>query len=298
MRVSASFLGLGNMGSAMARNLLRNGTTLFVYNRSKDKASELLQEGAQLLNSPKEAFQNAPIAFSMVANDEALKEITEGERGLLYSAKPGCIHVSMSTVSPKTTQYLTEKHQEKGVDFIAAPVFGRPEAAAQQELIICMAGSSTGKKQVEPLLRLLGKNVYDFGEEASKANIVKLTGNFLLLSIIELIAEAFAFAKKGDISLETLFSVFSENMFSCPAFKTYGNILLQQKFIPAGFKLSLGLKDINLFLEEANALNVPSPIADLLHERLLTGMANHREEMDWSAISLTSMEEAGLTIKQ
>jgi 3-hydroxyisobutyrate dehydrogenase-like beta-hydroxyacid dehydrogenase len=295
MGANVSFIGLGNMGSAMARNLLRSGNSLFVYNRSRDKAAELIQEGAKLLNSPMEAFQHTPIAFSMVANDEALKEIVEGREGLLRNAKTGCIHVSMSTVSPNLSRYLAEKHQEKGIEFVAAPVFGRPDAAAQQNLTICMAGSQKAKQQVEPLLRCLGKKIFDFGEEASKANIVKLTGNFLILSIIELMAESFAFAKKGDISIEKLHACFSESLFPTPVFQNYGKIIIQEKYVPAGFKLSLGLKDINLFLEEANGLNVPSPMADLLHERLLTAMANNREEMDWSAIALNAMEDAGLS---
>jgi 3-hydroxyisobutyrate dehydrogenase-like beta-hydroxyacid dehydrogenase len=294
MATSASFIGLGNMGSAMARNLLRNGTRLFVYNRSKNKASELLQEGAQLLHSPKEAFLRAPIAFSMVANDQALTDITEGIEGLLENGKPGCVHVSMSTVSPKLSRYLAEKHQEKGVEFISAPVFGRPEAAAQQNLIICMAGSHKGKKQIEPLLRILGKKIYDFGEDPSHANVVKLTGNFMILANIELMAEAFAFAKKCEIPIEQLHSCFAESLFPSTVFQKYGPMIIHENFIPAGFKLFLGLKDINLFLDEANTAHVPSPIADLLHERLLTAMANKREEMDWSAIALTAMEEAGV----
>ncbi len=295
MATSASFMGLGNMGSAMARNLVRNGTQLFVYNRSKNKAEELLQEGALLLHSPKEAFIHAPLAFSMVANDQALREITEGKEGLLENAKPGCIHVSMSTVSPKLSRYLAEKHREKGVEYVAAPVFGRPEAAAQQSLTICMAGSQKGKAKVEPLLRILGKKIYDFGEDSSKANAVKLTGNFFILSLIELMAEAFAFAKKSDIPVDILHACFAESLFPSPTFQNYGNIILHEKFIPAGFKLSLGLKDINLFLDEANTRNVPSPIANLLHERLLTAIANQREDMDWSAIALTAMEEAGIS---
>lgn len=296
MEIAVSFLGLGNMGFPMASNLLTNGIKLFVYNRSEDKAVPLIKKGAQLLQTPSEAFERSKIAISMVSNDQALHSIVEGPHGLLEKGKPGCIHVSMSTISPRLSRNLEEKHQEKGMFFLSAPVFGRPEAAAKKELIICLSGKQHAQKQAEPLLKMLGKKIYDFGEDPGAANNVKLAGNFMILSSVEILSEAFAFAEKSNIPLQTFQSLLTESLFSCPVFQNYTRILTQREFSPAGFKMSLGLKDIDLFLRAADFLRVPTPVAGILHDRLMTGLANKREELDWSAIALTALEEAGIAL--
>jgi len=294
MEFTACFLGLGNMGAPMAANLLKNHVKLFVYNRSKDKLKTLLDLGASALNSPAEAFVNANIVFSMVANDQALIDITTGENGILKNAKSGCIHVSMSTVSPKVCQDLTAKHREKGVQYLSCPVFGRPDVAEQHKLWICMAGEASAKKRVEPFLKFMGQKIYDFGELPEAANAVKLSGNFLILTIVEALAEAYAFAEKSGVELKKLHTALAESLFPSPVFQTYGNIIINSEYSPAGFKMSLGLKDMDLLLRSAEKVKVPLPIAGLLHDRLMSGLANEREEMDWSAIALTEFEEAGL----
>lgn len=290
MTLKASFIGLGNMGSSMAFNLLKQGVDLGVYNRSKEKAAPLVEAGAKLLDHPSDAFKHAPMVFSMLANDQALESITEDSNGLLESAYPGCIHVSSSTVAPATTHKLKLKHEEKGVHFVAAPVFGRPDAAARQELWICMAGNKDAKKKVEPLLNMMGKKVYDFGDKPEAVNAVKLAGNFMILSVIEMLSEAFAFVQKNDVNPEQLHAFLTETLFPSPVFINYGKIILQKKFSPAGFKLALGLKDLNLFLNTAQSLHLSSPIAQELQKQLLISLDKGREEMDWSAISLLALE--------
>ncbi len=289
MALKASFIGLGSMGSPMALNLLKQGVELAVYNRSQDKTTPLVKAGAKLLKNPNDAFKHAPIVFSMVANDQALQDITNG---LLEGAYPGCIHVSSSTVAPTTTHTIMEKHQEKGVKLIAAPVFGRPDAAARQELLICTAGDESAKKQVEPYLNMLGKYIYYFGDKPEAANAVKITGNFMILSVIEMLSEAFAFAEKSGLKPEQVYQFFTETLFPSPVFINYGKIILQKKFSPAGFKLNLGLKDLNLFLNTAKSLHVFSPLAQVLQKQLLTSIDKKREDMDWSAISLLALEGA------
>ena len=297
MAQAASFIGLGNMGVHMASNLMKNGVKVYVYNRSKEKASKLINAGAQLLSSPKEAFDKSNMAFTMLADDHALQEISDGDNGLLKNAKPGCIHVSMSTISPKLSKTLAAKHKEKGIHYIAAPVFGRPEAAEAKSLWICMAGDSNAKKQVEPFLLYMGKKVIDFGEEPEKANIIKLCGNFLILSVVESLSEAYALAEKSGVPLEKLHGFLTESLFPSPVYQNYGKLIIDRNFEPAGFKMQLGHKDIDLLLRAADNIRVPLPIAGLLHDRLLAGLANDRGNMDWSAISLTEFEEAGLTEK-
>ena len=295
MSTNVCFIGLGNMGHPMAESLLKNRVNLFVYNRTKSKADDLLKQGASWLNSPSEAFKHATIVFTMVANDQALIALTEGPNGILANAKPGCIHVSMSTISPKLSRELTAKHQEKGVHYLASPVFGRPDVAAQQNLWICISGNSSAKKQVDPLLHFIGKKVYDFGEEPASANVVKLAGNFLILNTVEMLSEAFTFVEKSGVDPQKVHEFITDSLFPTPVHKTYGQLILSQNFDPAGFKMKLGLKDIDLLLRAAEEVRVPLPSAGLLHDRLLAGLAHNRGEMDWSAIALTELEEAGIT---
>jgi 3-hydroxyisobutyrate dehydrogenase-like beta-hydroxyacid dehydrogenase len=291
MTETACFIGLGNMGMPMAKNLLKNGVKLFVYNRTKEKMDPLVKEGALAISTPVEAFQKAPIVFSMLTNDQALDEVSDQ---ILGQAGAGCIHVSMSTVSPEASRKMAAKHKEKGVYYVSAPVFGRPDVASQASLWICTGGERVAKTKIEPLLKYLSKKIYDFGGDPAIPNAVKLTGNFMILSVIELLTEAFAFAEKNGVPLDTLHSFFVDSLFPSPVFKTYGDLIINQKFSPAGFKMSLGLKDIDLFLKTADQVHVPTPIASLLRDRLLSGLANHREDLDWSAISLTSLQEAGI----
>jgi 3-hydroxyisobutyrate dehydrogenase-like beta-hydroxyacid dehydrogenase len=294
MNLKASFLGLGHMGMPMAFNLLKNGVDLAAWNRSKEKASPLIEADAKLLEHPCDAFAHAPIVFSMVANDQALYAITEAANGLLESAKPGCIHVSLSTVSPETTRKLTALHNQKGADFLSAPVFGRPDVAAKGALWVCIAGKKEAKIEASPFLKMFGKSIHDFGSIPEAANHVKLTGNFLILSVIELLSEAFAYGEKQGIDPKDLYTLFTETLFPSPVFITYGKLILEQTFSPPGFQLPLGLKDLNLFLHSAEAANIPSPLANLLHDRLITSLAKGRDHLDWSAISLISRENAGL----
>lgn len=294
MGYSVAFIGLGAMGESIATNLLKNHVKLYVYNRTKEKMQPLLDQGAIALESPKDAFHTCDIVFTMLANDQALTTITCGEQGLLEKIRPGCIHVSMSTISPKLSTELEEKHAEKGAFYLAAPVFGRPDVAQKAQLFVCLAGDGNAKAKVTPLLNYIGKYIYDFGDKPEKANAVKLSGNFLILSVVEILAEAFAFAQKNGVEPQDLLTFLTETIFPSPVFKNYGAIVANQQFYPAGFKMSLGLKDIDLLLRTADHLKLPMPVAGILHDRLMVGLANGRENYDWSAIAMTQMEEAGI----
>ncbi len=288
MSEAVSFIGLGSMGAPMAKNLLKGDLTLYVYNRSKEKAFSLVQEGAKLLDRPEEAFQKGKIVFSMLSNDMVLEEIS---RALLKNIQPGSIHVSMSTVSPETTTKLEKLHKEKGAHLVAAPVFGRPDVAAAGKLWICLAGDPEAKKKVEGFLKLIGQRVEDFGDDPSKANVVKLSGNFLILSAIEAMGEAAALAEKNGIDKGKLLNFFADTLFPSPVYKSYGNIVAKSAFEPAGFKLSLGLKDMHLVRQTADNSGLQMPLATLLHGLMQEGIAQGRENLDWSAITLSSLNK-------
>lgn len=291
MTQPVAFLGLGNMGTAMAMNLVKGHIPLFVYNRTKEKAEPLVAKGAQLLENPSEAFLKANIAISMVANDKALEELICANNGLLKSIKPGCIHISMSTISPETTQKLEAIHRAKGAFFVAAPVFGRPDAAAAAKLWICVAGDPKVKKQIDPILKLMGERVEDFGEDPKNANIVKLAGNFMILSAIESLGEAAALAENSGIDKQHLIKFFLETLFSCPVYRNYGTIIAKEAFEPAGFRLALGLKDINLIQAAAQTSTTNMPFANVLHALLEEGVEQGRGNQDWSAITLSAKSE-------
>ena len=285
MSAVVTFIGLGQMGEPMARNLRKGVKTLYVYNRTKEKALSLIQDGASLLERPEDAFEKGNIVFTMLANDMALEEVT---RALLKTIKPGSIHVSMSTVSPELVHKLEKLHKEKGAHLVSAPVFGRPDVAAAGKLWICLAGNPEAKKEVEPLLKHIGQRVEDFGDVPNKANVVKISGNFLILSAVEALGEMLDLGEKNGIDKQKLANFFSETLFPSPVYKTYGQVIAKQAFEPAGFKLALGLKDMHLVRQTADNSGCRMPLVTLLHGLLQEGIAEGRENLDWSAITLSS----------
>ncbi|NGZ08761.1 MAG: NAD(P)-dependent oxidoreductase [Nitrospira sp. LK70] len=293
---SIGFIGLGKMGSAMAGSLLRAGFKLQVYNRTPEKAAALVAQGAKLAHEPSDTAQPGGIVITMLANDRAVEDVVDGDRGFVERLGPGGIHLSMSTVSPRLAHRLAEQHERYGVEYVAAPVFGRPEAAAARKLWICLSGSTTAKQRVRPILDSIGQGTFDFGEESAAAHVVKLTGNFLLASAIEALAEAFVFGEKNGIDRNSLADVLGGTLFACPAYQTYASAIAQQLFRPAGFTVELGLKDVDLVLQTAADSRTPLPLAGLLHDRFLAAVAKGRGDFDWSSVWLESAENAGLSV--
>jgi 3-hydroxyisobutyrate dehydrogenase-like beta-hydroxyacid dehydrogenase len=289
-----SFIGLGSMGLPIATNLVESGYRLRVYNRTLQKAQALVDKGAELGKSPADVVEPGGIVISMLANDQALEEIVLGENGILEKLGNGGIHISMSTISPTTAQNLAEQHEQQGVHYLAAPVFGRPDAAAARKLWICLSGNGAAKERALPLLNVLGQKVFDFGEQVSAANVVKLSGNFLIISAIEAMAEAFTLAEKNGIDRSQVAELFGQTLFACPIYQNYGRMIAQQQFEPAGFKLALGLKDVELALQTAKESQMPMPFASLVRDRLISAIAKGRGDIDWTGLALGVSEDAGL----
>jgi len=292
------FIGLGNMGRAMADNLLQSGYRLHVYNRTPEKAASLLVQGAKLMSHPSATVEPGGIVLTMLADDQAVESIVQGKEGILERLGPDGIHISMSTVSPATARRLAKLHDKYRTAYLAAPVFGRPEAAAARKLWICLSGPRAAKDRVRPILSALGQGIFDFGEEPGAANVVKLTGNFLLASAIEALAEAMTLAEKNGIDRTTLAAMLGRTLFACPAYQVYGDAIAQERYQPAGFTVSLGLKDINLVLQTAAASTMPMPLASLLHDRFLTAVAQGWADLDWTAMALGAAHDAGLPRKK
>jgi 3-hydroxyisobutyrate dehydrogenase-like beta-hydroxyacid dehydrogenase len=288
------FIGLGRMGHPMARNLIKAGYTVRVYNRTRARADDLIGEGAQWADTPHEVAEPGHIVITMVADDRVLESVA-GDR-LLERLGPSGIHLSMSTVSPATARRLAQRHEQYRVTYLAAPVFGRPDAAAAAKLWICLSGPVSAKERVRPILGAVGQGLFDFGEEAGAANVVKLAGNFLIVAAQEAMAEAFALAEKNGIDRTRVAELIGQTLFACPVYQGYGNAIAHHRYQPAGFKLPLGLKDVDLVLQTAAASKVPMPLASLVHDRLIGALAKGRDELDCSALALGAAEDAGLPI--
>ena len=287
------FIGLGGMGLPMATNLIESGYRLRIYNRSVQKAQPLTEKGAEVVDSPAKVVEPGDIVITMLANDQALEAVTLGNDGIVNKLGGG-IHLSMSTVSPATAKSLAEQHEKQGSHYLAAPVFGRPDAAMARKLWIALSGNGVAKERVRPVLDKLGQGVFDFGEEAGAANVVKLAGNFLIISAIEAMAEAFALAEKNGIDRTQIANLFGQTLFACPIYQNYGRAIAQEQYEPAGFKLSLGLKDVTLALQTARESQMPLPVASLLHDRLIAAVAKGKGDIDWTGLALSISEEAGL----
>jgi 3-hydroxyisobutyrate dehydrogenase-like beta-hydroxyacid dehydrogenase len=294
MSNTIGFIGLGNMGLPIATNLLTAGYRLRVYNRSLEKAQPLAAKGATVVNSPQDVVEAGGLVITMLANDAALDAIALGETGIVNRLGTDGIHLSMSTVSPATAYKLATQHEQQGSYYLAAPVFGRPDAAATRKLWITLSGKETAKARVRPVLDQLGQGVFDFGEEAGAANVVKLAGNFLIISAIEAMAEAFTLAEKNNIDRTQIAELFGQTLFACPIYQNYGRMIAQQRYEPAGFKLSLGLKDVTLALQTAKDSQMPLPLASLLHDRLLSLVATGNSDIDWTGLALKASQDAGL----
>ena len=287
------FIGLGQMGSAMAANLLKAGHDVTVYNRSRDKAEALVGEGAKIAATVAEACGGEAV-FTMLANDDALSAVVHGDGGLLASLVKGAIHISSSTISVALSERLTKEHAAVGQRFVSAPVFGRPEAAAAAKLFVAAAGEPGAIEAVTPLFEAIGQRTFVLGEEPKSANLVKLSGNFLIASVIESLGEAMALVEKGGVDRHQYLDLLTSTLFSAPVYKTYGGLIADRKFKPAGFAAPLGQKDIRLALAAGEALTVPLPLASLLRDRFLTLLAHGGEDLDWSAVGALAAKDAGL----
>lgn len=295
MKPLVAYLGLGGMGAAMAKRLQDAAYPLTVWNRSSGKANALLAGGARLASTPAEAVDQADFVFTMVADDRALEAISIGEQGFLSAMKPGAMHVSMSTILPLTSERLASAHRGGGSVYVAAPVFGRPAAAALGALWICLSGSDEDKARLIPVLAPLCQQHYDFGTAPGAANVVKLAGNFMIASAIEAMAEAFVFGAKNGVDQPALAEFFGSSIFSCPIYKNYGSVIAEERYEPAGFRLALGRKDVQLVAETARTSDVPMPFLGTLLNRYAARVAKGGSHLDWTSIALDVASDAGLT---
>jgi 3-hydroxyisobutyrate dehydrogenase-like beta-hydroxyacid dehydrogenase len=290
--MKVGFIGLGAMGTAMASNLLAAGHTLTVWNRSEAAAAPLVSLGAKLARTVDRAAQGE-VLCSMLANDQAVRDIIL-DSGLLDAMDPGTVHVNHATISVALAKELAEAHAKRGLEYVAAPVFGRPDVAAAGKLNILVAGKASGVEKARPLLEAMSAKLWPMGDAPERANVVKIAGNFMLATAIESMAEASALTRAYDISAADFLDVMTNTLFASPAYQGYGKLIAEQRFKPAGMKLPLGLKDVELALTAGGAAHVPLPLAGVVRDSLLEALAAGDEDVDWSALALVSARRARL----
>jgi 3-hydroxyisobutyrate dehydrogenase-like beta-hydroxyacid dehydrogenase len=292
--MNLAFLGLGNMGSAMARNLLRAGNTLTVWNRTLSKADELRGGGASVASSVAEATLGADVVITMMADDHAVSSAVLGAGGIVENLASGAIHVSMSTISVVLSQQLAAEHQKHSQHYVAAPVFGRPEAASAAKLFIAAAGDAADLARCQPIFDAMGQRTFVIGPKPEMANVVKLSGNFLISCVIESLGEAVALTRKYGVDPHHYIDFLTSTLFAAPVYKTYGGIIADEHYQPAGFKMRLGLKDVRLVLAAAEAVDAPLPIASLVRDHMLAAIGRGMEDLDWSSTAKLAANNAGL----
>jgi 3-hydroxyisobutyrate dehydrogenase-like beta-hydroxyacid dehydrogenase len=291
--MEVALIGLGKMGTGIAKSLLRAGHRVTVFNRTPSRAEAVRADGATVAASVAGACRNE-VVFTMVADDAALEGFVLGEGGILASLPRGAAHISLSTISVALSDRLTAEHAKAGQGYLAAPVFGRPEAAEAGRLAVVVGGADALVQKYKPLFEAMGPKLFVVGERPSMANVVKLSGNFLIATVLESLAETLAFARKSGVDAAALMEFLTATLFNAPVYKTYGDLIVQAKHEPAGFALPLGLKDVRLVLQAAEAANVPMPIASVVRDRFITAMARGNQDKDWSVLGRVAADDAGL----
>ncbi|EIM03051.1 oxidoreductase [Rhodanobacter thiooxydans] len=290
--MKVGFIGLGAMGSAMASNLLAAGHTLAVWNRSAGATEPLASLGAKVAKTADRAVQGE-VLCSMLANDQAVREVFL-DGGVLDAMDRGTVHVNHATISVALAQELAAEHGRRGLEYVAAPVFGRPDMAAAAKLNILVAGKPAAIERVRPLLEAMSSKLWPLGEAPERANVAKIAGNFMLAAAIESMAEATALTRAHGVSAAEFLDVMTSTLFAAPAYQGYGKLIAEQRFKPAGFALPLGYKDVGLALAAGEAQRVPLPFAGVLRDAMLEALAAGDAELDWSALALVAARRAHL----
>ena len=290
--MQTGFIGLGHMGTGMAANLLRAGHEVSVYNRSPGKVDSLSALGAIVAGNVADTCRGQSV-MTMLADDHAVESVVFGDGGILATLPPGALHISCSTIGVALSRRLALAHANAGQRYVAAPVFGRPEVAAAGKLFVVAAGAEEALESGRPLLDAIGQRTFVMSDQPDAANLVKLSGNLMIAAVIESLGEAMALVGKGGVDLQAYVDFLTSTLFTAPVYRTYGGLIADRRFEPAGFAVPLGHKDIRLALEAGEELRVPLPLASLLRDRFLTLLAQGGDRLDWSAIGGLAAKDAG-----
>ncbi len=284
------FVGLGAMGRGLAGRLAGAGHTVRAWSRSA-RSRDLIPEGVVVVPKPLD-LADSEVLISMLAHDGAVRAVFLAE-GLLAALAPGTIHINMATVSVDLARDLAKLHEARGAAYVASPVLGRPDAAAEGRLHLLVAGPAAAITRLEELWAVLGQRVWRFGERPESANAVKIATNLTLACAIEAMGEAAGLAGAYGVEAGPYLDMLTQTLFSSPAFKLYGALIAEDRFEPPGFRLALGLKDVNLALEAGAEAAMPLPFGAVLRDRFLDCVAHGEEGRDWCALVMAGRRQAG-----
>jgi 3-hydroxyisobutyrate dehydrogenase-like beta-hydroxyacid dehydrogenase len=296
-RHEIGFVGLGHMGTAMAANLAAGGVQVNAYVRRAQQMGKLTALGLKPTTSIADLL-DCEVVISMLPDDDAVREIvfgdeTNGQEGLATGLKSGAIHLSMSTISTATASLLASRHAMSGQGYVAAPVFGNPDAAKARQLFIVAAGAPADVERCRPLLDSLGQRTFVIGDDPAQANLIKLLGNMMTATTLEMLGEAVAVVRKRGGDPKPFIDIMTSTMFGGRAHKIYGDKIVRQAYTP-GFLMPLAFKDVRLALAEAERAGAPMPLVGVVRDRMISGIARGYGDLDWSALGLIAAEEAGL----
>jgi 3-hydroxyisobutyrate dehydrogenase-like beta-hydroxyacid dehydrogenase len=295
------FVGLGHMGTAMAANLASAGHRVIAYVRRADQMGKLVALGLKPTTDITNLF-DCEVVISMLPDDDAVRDVVIGRadlgiEGLALRLMPGAIHLSMSTISTATASRLASEHAHHGQGYVAAPVFGNPDAAKARQLFIIAAGAPGDLDRCQPIFDALGQQVFRMGSDPAAANLVKLAGNAMSAASLEILSEVIALARKRGLDPEQLLAILTGTMYGGRLHKVYGEKIATQQYGSGGFLFPLALKDVRLALNEAERAGVPMPSVSVVRDRLISGIARGYSDRDWSALGQLAAEEAGLNLE-
>ena len=286
-------IGLGRMGTEIANNVMRSGFNLVVYNRSAGKTQTLAEAGAIVAASPKEAAAKSDVIITSLRDDEALLEVVNGEKGMLPVLGPGTIHIDTSTISPSLSTTLAQLHDTQGSLYLAAPVLGNPTAAKEGKLSTFIAGDTTAIRTCKRVLDSYCQTVIEVGNEHAKANILKLSANYVMLTLLDVMGQVYALAEKSNIDLQ-LVNEMLEMIFGYPGLKQYAKRIRMRDFDNVGFDLLSAFKDVHLILQASSDIRVPLPHANNIQDKYIAAIANNMDKKDWISIYEITRMLAGL----
>lgn len=288
------FIGLGKMGIPMALRLIAAGHELAVWNRSEGRSEPLLREGAIQAGTPAEAELGADAVITMLFDDAANEDVLFGPNALLDAFSPGALHISCSTISVVLSERLTKEHAKRGVDFVAAPVFGRPNVAQEGRLWTVVGGADGAVERARPILQTFSRGISVVGKEPRQAHAVKLGGNFLISAMIHSLSEAFVYAEGQGIAPETFFETVNSALFQSPFYAAYAKVMLHPPEQP-GATIGLGAKDMRLFREAAAGRNTNSSLADKMAEIFAEAQKTGLGAEDWAVGQYRMAQRRGVT---
>jgi 3-hydroxyisobutyrate dehydrogenase-like beta-hydroxyacid dehydrogenase len=291
--MEVGIVGLGRMGSAIARRLIEAGHQVKVHNRTPGRAETLKTAGAVIADSPADA-SSGEVVITMLADDPAVEAVVVGPHGVLQGLGKNQVHISMSTITVALSERLAATHLSAGQRYLAAPVFGRPDAAAAGKLFIVAGGEVNVIARCQNVFDAVGQRTFVIGDTPAWANLVKLSGNFLIAAMIECLGEAVALMRKSGVDPQRFVDIMTSSLFAAPVYRTYSELIVEQRFQPAGFAMPLGLKDVRSVLAAAEARSVPMPVGSLLRDHFISAIARGGEALDWSALARVAADNAGL----